>query len=694
MRIGIDFRMLTTGSILVQRGTGRYIQQALREVLAQDSKNEYLLLCDEGVDTSAILPAIRSAPNARTVFAPKSLNRHHDPIAYSRAYDQWLGTLKLDLLHATIPLTYDRLNYQYVTSCPIVGTIYDLIPLMYPEFYLKSHPRYEKAFDEKLASLNTVQHIIAISQSAAQDTVRLMGFEESELTIAYPVAEPFFRKLQDTERQSQLQQLQARLAQQNARLPSQYLYSLVDVKYNKNVATLLAAYANLPNDVRQHYPLVIGGYANRQTWIVERLIRKFGIADNVVFLGYISDEELNTVFNCATIVIHASRYEGFGMPVLEAMCCGAPVITTTASSLPEVVGDAALLVDPDDAGALTIAINDLLADPLRREVLGARGLVQAQRFSPEQLGSTTLHAYQIAASQPAGPRERSLPPLRSEVPKIKPLPQATELHARVLSALSDADGAMLQTEALHPSRKTRLFHVFKRIRNLGLVFDTQRNLFHTMVNYFDGIADAVALLSKAENQPLQWHQLQPTGSEVTIGVFTPLASDPTRQYSAAAALMTVLSTGATFVDVGAQAGFLALIAAQRVGSGGRVICIEDDLAWRHALTLNLASAPYPERITTLAIRPAAGTVGGLYQALRLDDVLHNLASITALHIAERLVTAATFDGLSATVTRQTPTVLVDLPATRPMPDWLQAWSARHHYAFIREGELLIGRVQP
>src|SRR5436305_12014322 len=118
------------------------------------------------------------------------------------------------------------------------------------------------------------------------------------------------------------------------------------------------------------------------------LLRKagqLGVADDLVLTGLVSDQELTTLYNAATLVVHPSRYEGFGLPVVEAMRCGAPVVTTTASSMPEAGGDAAVYVDPDDAYGFATAIQELGADPDRRRSMSERSLAQAAKFDKRQL---------------------------------------------------------------------------------------------------------------------------------------------------------------------------------------------------------------------------------------------------------------------------------------------------------------------
>src|SRR3982074_1828642 len=181
------------------------------------------------------------------------------------------------------------------------------------------------------------------------------------------------------------------------RLPARYVLTVTYPHYAKNLETLLKAYAALPAAVRTELPLVICCYLSDDTRrLVMRRGAEAGIADDIVLTGVVSDAELCGLYNRATVVVHPSRYEGFGLPIVEAMACGAPVVTTTSSSMPEAAGDAGILVDPGDVAGFTDAIARLARDPALRAELRERGFEQVKRFSPRQLAESTLRSYEAA----------------------------------------------------------------------------------------------------------------------------------------------------------------------------------------------------------------------------------------------------------------------------------------------------------
>jgi glycosyltransferase involved in cell wall biosynthesis len=164
----------------------------------------------------------------------------------------------------------------------------------------------------------------------------------------------------------------------------------------KNHRLALAALAQLK---AQGYPhrLIIGG---GKGWLFEpisALVEQMGLTNDVTFAGYVPAEDLPTLYSAATALLMPSQYEGFGLPLLEAMACGAPVISSRASSLPELAGDAALLIDPDDASELTSAIRQLIDQPQLAATLCQRGLSQASKFTWEASARQTADLYQEVA---------------------------------------------------------------------------------------------------------------------------------------------------------------------------------------------------------------------------------------------------------------------------------------------------------
>jgi glycosyltransferase involved in cell wall biosynthesis len=165
----------------------------------------------------------------------------------------------------------------------------------------------------------------------------------------------------------------------------------------KNVPRLIESYARLPEHLRREYQLVIAGrYQNLGHPLYpdpRETVRRLGLENSVIFTGQIREQDKAPLFSAATVFAFPSLYEGFGMPVLEAMACGTPVVTSNVSALPEVAGDAGLLVDPYDSQAICDALAELLESQARRDELARRGLERARRFTWRQVAEQTLRVY-------------------------------------------------------------------------------------------------------------------------------------------------------------------------------------------------------------------------------------------------------------------------------------------------------------
>lgn len=401
MRIGIDYRFLSLGPYQVTRGMGRYTQQQLREVLRADRANEYIVCCPTGADVSLIHPEVSAAPNAAIRFIPPSATRpspgpaDDDTLERAELFQAWIERSRFDLFHATTPLQLSEPVLANFDACPLVATLYDLIPLVFPARYFGREvdaDRYLRA----IGLLAAAQRLIAISGSARHDALSYLGIPSDRIDVAYPVADPVFRPIDGATAEARLRSLRA-----SPRIPRRFVLSVTHFHHSKNAEMLFSAYSLLPRRLRQNLPLVLccaldGPTASRVRAMAEGL----GVGGDVIVTGMISDDELAALYSRATVVVHPSRYEGFGLPVVEAMRCGTPVITTSSSALPEVGGDAARLVDPDDARSLATAIAEVADDEGLRREMSRRGLSNTRRFSPEQLATTTLDAYRKAAAAP------------------------------------------------------------------------------------------------------------------------------------------------------------------------------------------------------------------------------------------------------------------------------------------------------
>jgi len=397
MRIGIDFRLLSGGALTVHRGMGRYSRQQLREVLRLGSSHQFVLFCREDAEISA-LPPEAFAPNVDIAWLPPlswARRAWEPPDAVLRLTEELqriIDAQQVDVFHLTTPCDLDDFIPSSLDG-PLVANHYDLIPAVYPRHYYRE-PERRALYERALRTVRDADRLVAISHHSAREATAFLAVPSARIRVAYPIADPCFRPLPEAERERILGPLRERLD-----LPGGFFLSVSHLHHAKNLRGLLDAWRLVPVEARRESPLVLACELNPadlaivRGWAAER-----GIADSVLLTGFLADEELAALYGAATAYVHPSRNEGFGLPVLEAMRCGAAVAAAAAGSLPEVVGEAGVLFDPEDPAAITRALEALRLDPGRRRELGVKAVERAAGFRAEDLGSETLAAYEDAAA--------------------------------------------------------------------------------------------------------------------------------------------------------------------------------------------------------------------------------------------------------------------------------------------------------
>lgn len=278
--------------------------------------------------------------------------------------------------------------------CPVIGHIYDLMPLAISEIY---QGRYRLPVGHKIwffrqylqFALKHLERVIVISEFTRQDLVRLMAFPEERIDVVYPAAAPNMKPIVDEER---LEQARTRYG-----LPKDYLLYVGGYDYRKNLEMLVAAYLQA-RETGLDWPLAFAGdmhspYGER----IRKLIEAKAGKGACLFLGHVADEALPCLYAGAKMVLYPSLYEGFGLPVLDAMACGAPVLCSNCASMPEAAGDAALLLPAEDEKAWAEGILQLAGSVGRREKMRQNGLAQSRKFSWENAARDTFRVYEAAA---------------------------------------------------------------------------------------------------------------------------------------------------------------------------------------------------------------------------------------------------------------------------------------------------------
>lgn len=267
---------------------------------------------------------------------------------------------------------------------PMVVTVYDLSFLHYPQVLTAARRLYLRAFTR--LTCQRARRVIAISHSTARDVSKSFGVSPKKIDVAAPGYNPdVYRPLPSDEVVS---------FRQAKNLPERFWLFVGTLEPRKNLVTLLEAYARLPERI----PLLLGGGKGWQYDDIFATIERHQLHQEVRWLGFLPAEELPLWYNCAEAFILPSIFEGFGIPALEAMACGTPVIVSDTSSLPEVVGESGMRLPPRDVEAWAAGLHTALTDAHWREQNCRRGQIEAQRYSWSQTAKTTLRSYERALS--------------------------------------------------------------------------------------------------------------------------------------------------------------------------------------------------------------------------------------------------------------------------------------------------------
>jgi alpha-1,3-rhamnosyl/mannosyltransferase len=289
----------------------------------------------------------------------------------------FLARAGCDLLHT---LTYTA---PLRAPHPLILSLFDLIHLRYPREYTLLHPLYYRAVVRPL--VRRARAVVTLSEASRRDIIERLGAEPGKVRVIPLAADPRFRPSPP----AAISHLETAYD-----LEPGYLLHLSNYRSHKNAEGVVRAYAHLRTRAGVNVPLVLAG---RPPPRFRRWLAGKGFGAGIRILGDFPEQDLPALYGGASVFVFPSRCEGFGLPPLEAMACGTPVVVSDASSLPEVVGEAALRVDPEDAGDIAEAIGRLLSSRALRDEMAGRGLERAGLFSWERVAEETLALYESAA---------------------------------------------------------------------------------------------------------------------------------------------------------------------------------------------------------------------------------------------------------------------------------------------------------
>ena len=368
--IGIDVRKL--GDF----GIGTYIRNLLSGLSELDQEHKYLLLRKAETDPAELPTGMESRIERSGLYSPA---------------EPWrLGwnarRAGLDLLHCPHYVT------PFLAGCPLAVTIHDLIHLLFPRYLPgRTARRYARFFLRRAARKAKV--IFAVSNCTRDDILEHLPAREEQIIVTYEAVDPAMSREPG---EAELEEVRTRYA-----LDRPFILYVGNLKPHKNLGIAVEAFARFRNQAGPEWQFVIVG-GEPADGALRRTIESSGVRGSVRFLGFLPKRRLPAVYRLARTFLFPSLYEGFGLPPLEAMVAGTPVVASNISSLPEVLGDAALLVDPRDADAMAAALEKIETDEELRGDLVERGRQRARRYSWRETTELTLAGYRRALGQAGG----------------------------------------------------------------------------------------------------------------------------------------------------------------------------------------------------------------------------------------------------------------------------------------------------
>jgi glycosyltransferase involved in cell wall biosynthesis len=368
MRIGIDARWLS----IDKGGVGRYTRELLLNLGKIDKDNEYYIYtCGSGIQPH--LPDNYLINTKSPLFEKAML---------------WYLSLPKDLKHDKVDLFHSPSYFlPFVNVCKSIITVHDVIPILFPEW---------RSFKDRLlwrlalqASIKEADKIIAPSLSTQKDVINTYSVSEEKIQVIYPGVDDTFRPVLDASYKIE--------RKYSIKVP--FILYLGPIRIRRNVHRLLIAFRKLKKKYSVNCKLVLignaeGGLDRRYLTFVKKLISHLDIGAEIIHLNRVPENDLPLFYSASELFVYPSLYEGFGLPLLEAMACGTPVITSNVSSMPEVVGNAGIMVDPRDVGALANSMYEILSNIDLKTKLIDMGIRRSRYFTWNETAKRTLKVYE------------------------------------------------------------------------------------------------------------------------------------------------------------------------------------------------------------------------------------------------------------------------------------------------------------
>ena len=383
MHIGINAQLLSFSQSYRNGGVSRYIRYLLTEFAKHPGEFQYTIFVN-GQDTVERLGATH--PAITYVSAPWSESQPAARVAWEQfTLPTEIRKRGIDVLHSPVNVLPERVPQ----SCATVVTLHDLAFLRFPAVFTPAKRLYHHTFTVR--SMQRATELITVSDSTQRDAHELVGIPYERMHTVYTCIDKRFSNVVTEE------EIQTFRKQQG--LTCGFLLYLGTLEPRKNILAIIDAYAQLRKNYSIQEKLVLAG---GKGWLYDTIFKKvqqLGLLEDVLFPGFVADTEQALWYHAASAFVYPSLYEGFGIPVAEALACGVPVVTSNVSSLPEAGMDIALSVNPSDIDTLTEAIYKALTDTQFRDDCHRSASTVAQKFSAQRMAEQTHAVYEQAATQ-------------------------------------------------------------------------------------------------------------------------------------------------------------------------------------------------------------------------------------------------------------------------------------------------------
>lgn len=370
-------KILVDGRFIKQTGIGRYIEEMLEQILLLDTKNEYVLIIREKDKNEIPL----KAKNLSLLPVDMDWYNFKEQIKLAKIIE----SQKPDLVHFT------NFNFPLKYKGKFVITIHDLTLLHFQNIRKGALSKVKYKLRDKARRLAMYQGvrrakvILVDSEYVKEDIVKTYKIRRNKITVAHLAGEAAYKR--------------ARVDLEKFGINKPFLFYTGNAYPHKNLERLILAFGKMTTKYMLDYQLVIGGKKDDFHQGLEEEVKASGLSDRVIFTGFVSDAELAGLYKSASLYILPSLSEGFGLPGLEAMSYGLPVVSSNATCLPEVLGDAAVYFDPKNVSDMAKVISETLADKDLQAKLIKKGYIQIKKFSWKKTANITLGVYEKLLNQ-------------------------------------------------------------------------------------------------------------------------------------------------------------------------------------------------------------------------------------------------------------------------------------------------------